>query len=168
MNPRPDHDAVSTGTAPDGWRLERHAHGRLDLVDMHGRRHHDVDVLRAFPVTAPAGPVAIIAADGGELAWVEALADLSDPLKSLLERELALREFLPVIEQIESISDTEPTEWLVVTDRGRHRFKVDHTDDVVRQADGGVFVTDTCGMRYRIRQEAALDSRSRRLLEKMA
>ena len=73
-----------------------------------------------------------------------------------------------MIERIESVSDGEPTEWSVVTDRGRHRFNVAHADDIARQADGGVFITDTCGMRYRIRQDAALDSRSRRLLEKMA
>jgi hypothetical protein len=87
---------TTTGSSPEGWRLERLEHGRLDLVDAVGRRHHDVDVLRAFPVTAPTGPVAIIAADGGELAWVESLAEQPAELRRLLERELAQREFLPV------------------------------------------------------------------------
>jgi len=157
-----------SGVSPEGWRIERHDHGRLDLVDAHGVRHHDVDVLRAFPVTAAAGPVAIIAADGGELAWVESLADQPGELRTLLERELAQREFLPVIEQIEAVSDTEPSEWTVVTDRGRHRFKVAHADDVARQTDGGVFITDTFGMRYRIPKESSLDAVSRRLLDKLS
>ena len=156
------------GVSPEGWRIERHDHGRLDLVDAHGVRHHDVDVLRAFPVTAASGPVAIIAADGGELAWVESLADQPGELRTLLERELAQREFLPVIEQIEAVSDTEPSEWTVVTDRGRHRFKVAHADDVARQTDGGVFITDTFGMRYRIPNESSLDAVSRRLLDKLS
>lgn len=156
------------GVSPEGWRIERHDHGRLDLVDAHGVRHHDVDVLRAFPVTAASGPVAIIAADGGELAWVESLADQPAELRTLLERELAQREFLPVIEQIEAVSDTEPSEWTVVTDRGRHRFKVAHADDIARQTDGGVFITDTFGMRYRIPKESSLDSVSRRLLDKLS
>ena len=160
--------AITSAESPDGWLLERHPHGRLDLVDARGRRHRDVDVLRAFPVTATTGPVAIIAADGGELAWVQSLASLPADLRALLERELAQREFLPAIERIESISDTEPTEWTVVTDRGGHRFKVAHTDDVARRADGSVFITDTFGMRYRIPDVAALDLHSRRLLEKMA
>lgn len=163
-----DTPAITTAESPEGWLLERHPHGRLDFVDARGRRHRDVDVLRAFPVTDPAGPVAIIAADGGELAWVQSLASLPAGLKSLLDRELAQREFLPVIERIESMSDTEPTEWAVVTDRGGHRFKVAHTDDVARRPDGGVFITDTFGMRYRIPDLAALDPHSRRLLEKMA
>lgn len=156
------------GVSPEGWRIERHDHGRLDLVDAHGVRHHDVDVLRAFPVTAASGPVAIIAADGGELAWVESLADQPAELRTLLERELAQREFLPVIEHIEAVSDTEPSEWTVVTDRGRHRFKVAHADDIARQTDGGVFITDTFGMRYRIPKESSLDSVSRRLLDKLS
>jgi len=154
------------GISPEGWRLERLEHGRLDLLDAQGRLHHDVDVLRAFPVTAPTGPVAIIAADGGELAWVESLAEQPADLRRLLERELAQREFLPVIERIEAISDAEPAEWTVVTDRGGHRFRVAHTDDIARQADGGVFITDTHGMRYRIPREAALDAASRRLLDR--
>ena len=157
-----------SGLSPEGWRIERHDHGRLDLVDAHGVRHHDVDVLRAFPVTAASGPVAIIAADGGELAWVESLVDQPGELRTLLERELAQREFLPVIEQIEAVSDTEPSEWTVVTDRGRHRFKVAHADDVARQTDGGVFITDTFGMRYRIPKESSLDAVSRRLLDKLS
>jgi hypothetical protein len=157
-----------SGDSPEGWRLERHDHGRLDLVDARGTRHHDVDVLRAFPVTAPSGPVAIIAADGGELAWIEALVDQPAGLRSLLERELAQREFLPVIDRIEMVSDSEPSEWSVVTDRGKHRFKVAHADDIARQADGGVFITDTFGMRYQIPRESALDATSRRLLDKLS
>lgn len=160
--------SITPGMSPEGWRLERHDHGRLDFVDAQGIRHHDVDVLRAFPVTAPKGPVAIIGVDGGELAWVEALADQPLELRSLLERELAQREFLPVIDCIEAVSDSEPSEWTVVTDRGRHRFKVAHADDIARQPDGGVFITDTFGMRYRIPRESALDATSRRLLDKLA
>lgn len=159
--------AVAIGTGPLGWRLERHPHGRLDFVDAEGRRHANVDVLRAFPVSAPAGPAAIVAVDGGELAWIESLAALAAPLREILESELAQREFLPVIERIEAIADTEPAEWSVITDRGRHRFKVSHADDVVRQTDGSAFVTDTVGLRYLIPSLAALDSHSRRLLDRL-
>ncbi|MFM7208109.1 MAG: DUF1854 domain-containing protein [Planctomycetaceae bacterium] len=164
----PAESTTTSAAAAEGWRLVRHDHGRLDLLDARGVRHRDVDVLRAFPVTAPAGPVAIIAADGGELAWVESLADQPPALRELLDRELAQREFLPVIERIESVSDAEPSEWVTITDRGRHRFRVSHADDVARQPDGGVFITDTFGMRYRIPREAALDPTSRRLLDTLS
>jgi hypothetical protein len=122
-------------------------------------------VLRAFPVSAAQGPVAIIGADGGELAWINALAAVAEPLRTILERELAEREFLPVIERIEAIADSEPAEWTVTTDRGPHRFKVAHADDVVRQPDGAVFITDTDGVRYLVPRFDTLDAESRRLLD---
>ena len=149
------------------WRLECASHGRLDFIDAAGQRHGDVDVLRAFPVSAPAGPVVIVATDGSELAWIDPLADLVPHLRSLLETELSQREFLPVIERIESVSDGEPMEWSVVTDRGLRRFTVAHIDDIVYAADGGASITDSVGVRYAIPQVSRLDARSRRLLDRL-
>ena len=152
--------------AAEGWTLERHADGRLVFGDAQGILHADVDVLRAFPISAPEGPVVIVASEGGELAWVESLAEAPAALRTLVERELAQREFLPVIERIEAVSDSEPAEWTVVTDRGPHRFSVGHTDDIAHLPDGGVFITDTCGVRYRIPDVSALDTASRRTFER--
>jgi len=148
------------------WRLERKPHGRLDFIDASGHRHVDVDVLRAFPVTAPEGHVAIVAEDGTELAWIDVLADVDPSLRGLLVEELAAREFLPVIESIESVSDGDPAEWAVITDRGPRRFTVSGPDDVDRLADSSAVVVDTFGVRYQIRSVTALDPQSRRLFEK--
>jgi hypothetical protein len=153
-------------TAGSGdWSVERQPDGRLDMVDASGRRFEGVDVLRAFPLSAADGPVAIVGAGGGELAWIESPALLAPPLRAVLDEELAQREFLPVIERIESVADGEPAEWTVSTDRGHHRFKVAHPDDVARRADGSAVITDTFGMRYRIPSVADLDGHSRRLLD---
>lgn len=150
-----------------GWALERRGDGRLDFIDAAGRRHENVDVLRAFPVSAPLGPVAIVAAAGGELAWIDALADTEPPLRELLAAEIAVRELVPVIERIESVSDGEPAEWSVVTDRGPRTFKVRHGDDIDRPPDGSATITDTVGMRYFIPDVAQLGAHGRRLFEKM-
>ena len=158
--------ATAAGTGP-GWRLERRADGRLDFVDARGRRHESVDVLRAFPVSAPAGPVAIVAEAGGELAWIDALAAEEPGLRRLVEGELAARELVPVIERIDSVSDSEPAEWIVVTDRGPRSFKVRHADDIARHDDGSAAITDTVGMRYVIPDVAKLGAHGRRLFEKM-
>jgi hypothetical protein len=153
-------------TAGSGdWSLERQPDGRLDMVDASGRRFEAIDVLRAFPLSAADGPVAIVGAGGGELAWIESPALLAPPLRAMLDEELSQREFLPVIERIESVADGEPAEWTVSTDRGRHRFKVAHPDDVARAPDGSAVITDTFGMRYRIPSVADLDGHSRRLLD---
>jgi hypothetical protein len=167
MTTTPTHGIPVTARSPAGWSLEQHAHGRLVFVDADGRRHDDVDVLRAFPVSAPAGPVAIVTADGGELAWIDPLAGVDPPLRRIIETAIAQREFLPTILRIEAVSDGEPAEWLVATDRGPHRFKIAHADDIARQPDGGAFLTDIFGVRYRIPSVAGLDAASRRLFEKM-
>lgn len=166
-SPTPDSRDRGPRHPAAAWRLERAAHGRLDFTSADGTRHVDVDVLRGFPVSAPHGPVAIVATDGTELAWIESLADLDSSLQGLLEAELSQREFLPVILRIESVSDGEPTEWSVVTDRGPRRFTVAHTDDIVSAADGSAFISDTVGVRYHIPQVSRLDGRSRRLLVRM-
>ncbi len=156
----------SAATAPEGWRLVRRPHGRLDFVSADGALHEDVDVLRAFPVTAPLGPVAVVAADGTELAWIDALDGLPDAFRNRLLEELSSREFLPVIATIEAIADTDPAEWTVTTDRGPRRFTVGSPEDVDRLPDGSACVVDTTGVRYRIPDLAALDARSTRLLDK--
>lgn len=152
--------------AGPGWRLVSRPHGHVDFVDLSGTLHADVDVIRAFPVTAPHGPVAIVSADGEELAWLDALEDLPDALRASIVAELATREFLPVIERIEAISDDDPPVWSVCTDRGRRRFTLATIDDIDRLPDGSAFVVDATGVRYRIADIAALDPTSLRLLEK--
>ena len=105
----PAPDSASSPLAPTpGWRLVRRPHGHVDFVDGAGKVFSDVDVLRAFPVTAPQGPVAIVSADGDELAWLDSLENLPEALQSSLVAELATREFLPLIERIEAISDDDP------------------------------------------------------------
>lgn len=151
---------------PAGWRLIPRPHGRLDFIDATGRVHGDVDLVRAFPITAPGGPMAVVGPDGNERAWVESVDSLAEPLRGEVLRELSSREFLPVIERIEAIADSDPAEWTVVTDRGPRRFPVASADDVERLADGSAFVLDVAGCRYRIQDIDALDPHSRRLLDR--
>lgn len=160
----PNDDGTPRAQAP-GWRLVRRPHGRVDLVAADGTVHPDVDVVRAFPLSAPQGPVAIVAADGAEVVWIDSLEGTPEPFRGLLLEELSAREFLPQISRIEVISDTDPAEWSVVTDRGPRRFMVAGPDDVTRLPDASALVVDTAGVRYRIASIDALDQRSRRLLD---
>jgi hypothetical protein len=149
-----------------GWQLERRADGGIDFVAADGTRHRDVEVRRGFPFSAPEAGVSVLTAGGTELVWIESLTACDRSLATQLEAILAEREFMPRVELITAVTEGRPTEWSVVTDRGPHRFSVAHPDDVSRQADGGVVLTDTDGIRYRIPPAEALDARSRRLLER--
>lgn len=154
--------------AAEGWRLEQRADGGIDFVTAAGTRHEDVDLRRAFPLSAPRAGVAVLARGGGsELAWVASLDDAAPAVATLIEAVLARREVVPLIERIESIGEGRPAAWSVLTDRGPRRFSVGQAEDVIRQPDGAVSISDTDGNRYRIPRPAALDGRSRRLLERL-
>ena len=158
---------MTAGQAVAGWRLERQADGGIDFIAADGTRHRDVEVRRGFPFSDPEAGVAVLTAGGAELVWIESLGACGRPLAELLETILAEREIMPRIERITSVTEERPAEWAVFTDRGPHRFSVAHPDDVSRQPDGGVILTDTDGIRYRIPPAGTLDAGSRRLLERV-
>ncbi|MDA0254606.1 MAG: DUF1854 domain-containing protein [Planctomycetota bacterium] len=149
------------------WSLEPRRTGGVDFVAADGTRHPDVDLRRGFPLSAPREGVAVVGPDGSELAWIASLDALVPGVQALVEEVLAAREFVPVIERIEGIIEGRPAEWSVVTDRGACRFELAHPDDIARQPDGGLSITDTSGIRYRVPEPAALDVRSRRLLDRL-
>jgi hypothetical protein len=99
-------------TSPPGavptWRLERRADGGIDFHGGDGSRHEDADLRRGFPLSAPREGVAVIAADGGELAWIESLDAVPPVVRAVIEDVLAAREFVPVIERIDAIPTTLP------------------------------------------------------------
>jgi hypothetical protein len=146
------------------WRLVRSPEGTLDLLDATGGSHADIDVVKAFPVSAPEGPIAILSAEGRELAWIESLATLPPEARAVLAEELADREFRPLIESIQSLVIGDPARWSVQTDRGSCRFATAQSDAVERRSDGSLVVTDTYGTRYLIPPGSRLDRQSRLLL----
>ncbi len=88
-------------------------------------------------------------------------------LRELIEQELDQREFMPVLSRIVRISaNSEPCEWEVETDRGRTTFLLKTDEDVRRIDDRRAMITDSNGIPYLIENIDALDSKSRRYLER--
>lgn len=149
------------------FQLERNAHGRLVLITSGGESHAGVVPIRAFPIAAPQEGLSLVDADGREVAWVDRLDQLAEPLRALIEEELASREFTPEILRIRSVSTySTPSIWEVDTDRGPTRFVLKGEEDIRRLKNGALWIADSHGIQFVLHNRKALDRRSRRLLER--
>ena len=147
--------------------LQRDAFGQWVLHMPDGAQHAPVTALRAYPVTSPSGGVALMDAEGHELIWVDALGDLPSDLQSRVLQALSEREFLPVIDRLESVSSfATPSTWTVQTDRGTARFLLKGEEDIRRLTGTVLLINDADGVQYMIRDLAAMDKHSRKLLDR--
>lgn len=147
--------------------LYRDAHGRLLLDDENGVCHVGVVPVRAFPVDAPDEGISLLAPDGHEVGWADRLADLPPATRTLIEEELAGREFMPVIERIVAVSSFAcPSTWQLLTDRGPAELLLKGEEDIRRLPGGRLLIADGDGIPFLIRDPAALDRHSRRLLDR--
>lgn len=145
--------------------LHRDDFGRLVLT-RGGEVHVGVLPVRAFPLTAPQEGLSIVGADGHELLWVDRLGDLDTPARTLIEQELAHREFMPEIRALRAVSTfATPSTWTVETDRGETRFVLKGEEDI-RRLGAGLLVASSHGVVFRVRELAVLDRHSRRLFER--
>jgi hypothetical protein len=123
--------------------------------------------VRGFPISDPTRWISLCDTQGREIVCVESLDDLPPAVREVLEEELALREFVPVIKRIVRVSgETSPSDWEVETDRGPTQFTLDSEDDVRRLGGNRVLITDSRRLRYHVPDTRALDRASRRVLER--
>ena len=157
-------------------RLERHLKkpslmrdslGRLVFIDQVGTQHVDVHAVRAFPITAPSAGISLMDSAGKELFWFTSLAAIPEEDRGLLMEELAAREFMPVIEKISSVSSyATPSIWLVQTDRGETRLRLNGEENIRRVAGNTLLISDANGVQYLVRDSSQLDKQSRKLLDR--
>jgi hypothetical protein len=147
--------------------LHRDAFGRWVLVLGDGTRHSPVTALRAYPVSAPDQGVALVDAEGHELLWVPKLFALAPDLQAALREALDEREFLPQILRLDTVSSlVTPSTWSVQTDRGATQFMLKGEEDIRRLTGTVLLINDANGVQYMIRDLAAMDKHSRKLLDR--
>ncbi len=148
--------------------LERNAFGKLILTTESGVRFESVVPVRAFPIQAPEVGISIVNTDSEEVGWVDQLADLDEPAQSLIRQELAAREFMPVIAQIVTVSSfSTPCTWTVETDRGRTEFVLRGDEDIRRIGkDNALLIADNHGIQYLVRDQFALNTASKKILDR--
>ncbi len=151
---------------PD-FRLSRNPFGKLACTMPDGAVHQGVVPVRAFPIAAPETGIALVSSDGHELAWIERLSDLPEATRTLLEEELASREFMPEIRSIRQVSSfATPSTWQVETDRGETSFVLKGEDDIRRISASTLLIADSNGIHFLLRDLQALDKPSRKLLDR--
>ena len=147
--------------------LAEDAFGQLQLTLADGSTHNGVVPVRAFPIAAPDEGVSLVGSDGHELVWIPRLSGLDAPRKAKIEAELAQREFMPVIEQLASVSSfVTPSQWTVATNRGETTFTLKAEDDIRRLNTTTLLIADSHGVHYLIKDLAALDRGSKKLLDR--
>jgi hypothetical protein len=147
------------------FRLHRDLFGRLVFTGSDGTEHAGVEPSRAFPITAPDEGIALIGADGHELAWVSTLADLPEETRRLVIEELAGRDFMPEIRRVLEVSGyATPCTWRIETDRGETEFVLKAEEDIRRLGMPSLLIVDSRGIQFLIRNPAALDETSRKIL----
>ncbi|MDE2406453.1 MAG: DUF1854 domain-containing protein [Xanthomonadaceae bacterium] len=151
----------------DEFQLARDAFGHLLLTLPDGSTHADVVPVRAFPIAAPGEGVSLLGRDGHELIWIPHFSALDAARKALLEAELAQREFMPVIEQLQAVSTfATPSQWTVATNRGQTTFTLKAEDDIRRLGNSQLLIADSHGVHYLVQDIAALDRNSKKLLDR--
>jgi hypothetical protein len=141
--------------------------GRLIFIDEAGTQHIDVHAVRAYPITAPSAGISLMDSAGKELFWFMSLAAIPEEHRVLLMEELAAREFMPVIEQISSVSSyATPSIWLVQTDRGETRLRLNGEENIRRVAGNTLLISDANGVQFLVRDSSQLDKQSRKLLDR--
>ena len=149
------------------YQLQHDARGRLTFTGEDGQLHEAVVPVRAFPIAAPDEGVALVDPHGHELAWIDRLSELPQPLRTLIESELASREFMPVIKQIESVSSyATPSTWQIVTDHGDTALVLKGEEDIRRLAPPALLIADSNGINYLIHDRYALDKTSRKIIDR--
>ena len=147
------------------FELSRNSFGKLTLTTG-GEIYEGVTPVRAFPIQTPEDCIALVSADGREVAWIERLLDLPDTVRQLITDELAGREFVPEIQQIIGVSSfATPCTWTVQTDRGETNFVLRVEEDI-RRIGESLLVTDNHGINFLIRQPAKLNKHGRKILDR--
>jgi hypothetical protein len=161
-------NATSVMTATKAFPLQRDTFGKLIWTTDQNQRVEGVVPVRAFPIQSPEVGISLVNLDGEEVVWIEELAGVPEPAQTLIRNELATREFMPIISQIVGVASfSTPCTWTVKTDRGDTEFVLRGDEDIRRIGTAGtLLISDTHGIQYLVRDQFALDAKSKKILDR--
>ncbi len=152
----------------DNATFERTKGGFVSLK-LNGKMWDRVQVVRLFPFTDPNKFISIRTLDerSKEIGVIEDLSKVSKETRQMLEEQLNLRYFTPLIQKIIDIKDEYGYAYFhVVTDRGECRFTINMgSNAVVRLTDSRLLITDLDENRFEIADVFRLSQKEQRKLD---
>lgn len=134
-----------------------------------GKRWERVQVIRLFPFTQPDQFISIRTVEerSKEIGVIEDMKQVSAETRKMLEEQLNLHYFTPVIQKIINIKDEYGYAYFhVMTDRGECRFTINMgSNAVVRLTDTRLLITDLDENRFEIPDVLKLSQKEQRKLD---
>jgi hypothetical protein len=153
--------------ASTSFQLRRDSFGKLVLTTEGGEQFVGVVPVRSFPIQAPDQGISLVREGGKEVAWIDALGELPDAIRVLVQEELEGREFMPEILHIKGVSSfATPCTWQVRTDRGDTEFVLKAEEDIRRVGEASLLVEDNHGISFLVRDMFRIDKHSRKILDR--
>jgi hypothetical protein len=142
--------------------------GRLRLT-AHDRSYITVKPAWASPLSHPNRYLSLLDGKGNEIVMIEDLSQFSTDSREAVERELRRTYLTATVSRIESAKvEFGATYWHVQTDRGERDFVTQSLQENVQWlCDRHLLLIDVDGNRFDIPDVAALDERSRAIIERV-
>ena len=152
------------------YSLRKDAFGNLELVWSDHPVIERVTPVRPFPFSDPEDGLSFVDSDGHEVLWLDSINDLNTADRALVDDALAVREFMPVITRIDSVSSfNTPSTWKVQTAKGKTQLVLkgeEHIRRINGMGGNNLLISDNHGIQFLIKDVSQLDKHSRRLLDR--
>ena len=148
--------------------FERTEGGFIKLT-FQGNTWERIQIVRLFPFTNKDEYISIRTMDAPskEIGIIKNMKDLNKETRALLDAQIGLRYFTPIIKQIFDIKDEYGYAYFhVMTDRGECRFTINMGgDDVARLSETRLLITDLDENRFEIPDVLKLTQKEQRKLD---
>lgn len=143
--------------------------GGFISLEFDGKKWERVQVIRLFPFTEPDQFISIRTVEerSKEIGVIEDMKKVSKETRKMLEEQLKLYYFTPVIQKVLDIKDEYGYAYFhVMTDRGECRFTINMGGNaVVRLTDTRLLITDLDENRFEIPDVLQLSQKEQRKLD---
>ena len=158
--------AIHIITAKDKF---QQTEGGFVSLDYDGTHYDRVKVVRLFPFSDTDKYISIREHGNGEreIGIIEDLAEMPEETREILNHQLNLSYFTPVIQKIYSIKDEYGYAYFhVMTDKGECKFAINMgSNAVAKLSDVRLIISDVDENRFEIRDVEKLTQKERRMLD---